>query len=186
VYNPATPMNAPQSTTDHAEAAATDTGGSPEAGTGPGREAPPRTTPRHRTPSDIRWFLAALRRARIVRRRLTLPLHDTVLALAVLAPTHPPSPETAWVAAVRASGRAQRVAGGPDTCLVRALIAGALLAARGDVRLHLGFRPGQPNSPADGHAWIAGGDFELGREGTPGLPYDPALTVPFPSLGSRP
>lgn len=178
-------MNELQSTTDHAEPAATDSAGNPVAGTRREHEPAPRPAPRHRTAADIRWFLAALRRARIVRRRLTLPLHDTILALAALAPAHPPSPEIAWIASVRASGRARRVAGGPDTCLVRALIAGSLLAARGDVRLHLGFRPGSPGSPADGHAWLAGTDFELGREGTLGRPYDPALTVPFPSLSNR-
>lgn len=154
-------MSAPRSTTDSAEAT------------------------RHRTPADIRWFLAALRRAWIVRQRLALPLSDTTAILATLAPAHPPSPETAWVAAVRAASRVRRVAGGPDTCLVRALIAGSLLAARGGVRLHLGFRPGQPGSPADGHAWLEGSDFELGRDGTPGPVYDPALTVPFPSPRSR-
>lgn len=141
---------------------------------------PPRQR-RSRTLADLGWFLVALRRARLVRRRLAQPLPDTVATLAALAPAHPPSPEVAWVAAVRASGRARQIAGGMDTCLVRALIAGSLLAARGDVRLHVGFRPGQPGNPADGHAWLAGTDFELGREGTPGPEYDPALTVPFPS-----
>jgi len=146
---------------------------------------PPRTR-RFRTPADVRWFLEALRRARLVRRRLALPLPDTIAALATLAPSHPPSPEVAWVAAVRASSRTRQVAGGPDTCLVRALIAGSLLAARGDVRLHLGFRPGQTGDPANGHAWLAGAGFELGREGAPGPGYDPALTVPFPSPRSHP
>lgn len=156
--------------------------------------SPPRSTAhyayalraRHRTPADIRWFLAALRRARIVRRRLELPLSRTAAILAAQAPAHPPSPETAWVAAVRAARYVRRVAGGPDTCLVRALIAGSLLAARGGVRLHLGFRPGEPGSPVDGHAWLEGSDFELGRDGTSGSRYDPTLTVAFPTPGSRP
>ncbi len=147
---------------------------------------PPPRAQRSRTLADLRWFLAALRRARLVRRRLALPLPGTIAALAALAPTHPPSPAVAWVAALRASGRARQVAGGPDTCLVRALIAGSLLAARGDVRLHLGFRPGQAGSPADGHAWLDGADFELGRDGTQGSAYSPALTVPFPAPWSHP
>jgi hypothetical protein len=147
--------------------------------------APPSTiddagAARHRSLADVRWFLAALRRARIVRKRLALPLKDTAAILAILAPVHPPSPETAWVAAARAARRVQRVAGGPDTCLVRALIAGSLLAARGGVRLHLGFRPGEAGGSAAGHAWLEGREFELGRDGSAGAVYDPALTVPFP------
>jgi hypothetical protein len=68
---------------------------------------------------------------------------------------------------------------------VRALIAGSLLAARGDVCLNVGFRSGQAGNPADGHAWLAGADFELGRDAVPGPAYDPALTVPFPSPRSH-
>jgi hypothetical protein len=105
--------------------------------------------------------------------------------LASLAPAHPPSPEAAWIAAARAASRVRRLAGGPDTCLVRALIAGSLLAGRGGVRLCLGFRPGQPDSPAEGHAWLKGNDFELGRDSAAGPRYEPALTVPFPSARSR-
>jgi Transglutaminase-like superfamily len=139
---------------------------------------------RFRSPADVRWFLAALRRARLVRRRLEQPLPDTIAALAAMAPVRPPTPEVAWVAAVRASGRLRRLAGGPDTCLVRALIAGSLLAARGDVRLHLGFRPGEAGAAADGHAWLSGGDFELGRDAAPGPAYEPVLSLPFTSPGS--
>ena len=141
---------------------------------------------RFRSPTDVRWFLAALRRARIVRRQLTEPLPGTIAALAAMAPDRPPAPEVAWVAAVRASGRLRQLAGGPDTCLVRALIAGALLAARGDVRVYLGFRPGEAGAAADGHAWIAGADFELGREPAAGPEYAPVLSFPFTSTGSRP
>ncbi len=143
-------------------------------------------TGRFRSPADVRWFLAALRRARIVRRQLTEPLPGTIAALAAMAPVRPPTPEVAWVAAVRASGRLRQLAGGPDTCLVRALIAGALLAARGDVRLSLGFRPGEAGAAADGHAWIAGADFELGRDAAAGPEYAPVLSLPFTSTGSRP
>lgn len=141
---------------------------------------------RYRAPSDVRWFLVALRRAWLVRRRLDLPLRETIDALAALGPARPPAPEAAWVAAVRAAGRVRRLAGAPDTCLVRALVAGSLLAARGDVRLHLGYRPGQPDRPVDGHAWLAGADFELGRDSAAGPSHEPALTLPFPARRSRP
>jgi hypothetical protein len=136
---------------------------------------------RFRAPADVRWFLVAVRRAWLVRRRLDLPLRETIETLAALGPAKPPSPDVAWIAAVRAAGRVKRLAGAPDTCLVRALIAGSLLAARGDVRLHLGYRPGQPDRPVDGHAWLAGADFELGRDSAAGPPHEPALTLPFPA-----
>ena len=141
---------------------------------------------RFHSPADVRWFLAALRRARIVRRHLIEPLPGTIAGLAAMAPVRPPTPEVAWVAAVRASGRLRQLAGGPDTCLVRALIAGSLLAASGDVRLHLGFRPGEAGAAADGHAWIAGAGFELGRDAAAGPAYEPVLSLPFTSTGSRP
>lgn len=48
--------------------------------------APPRTR-RFRTAADVRWFLAALRRARVVRRRLAQPLPGTIVVLAALAAT---------------------------------------------------------------------------------------------------
>ena len=160
-------MDAPTST-----ATASATGARPAAG-------------RFRSPADVRWFVAALRRARVIRRRLAEPLPGTVAGLAAMAPLRPPRPEVAWVAAVRASGRLRRLAGGPDTCLVRALIAGSLLAARGDVRLYLGFRPGEASAAADGHAWIAGFDFELGRDAAAGPEYAPVLSLPFTSTGSR-
>ena len=147
--------------------------------------APP-VAGRFHSPADVRWFLAALRRGRLVRRRLGEPLSGTIATLAAMAPERPPAPEVAWVASARASGRLRRLAGGPDTCLVRALIAGSLLAARGDVRLHLGFRPGEAGAAADGHAWIAGAGFELGRDAAAGPEYEPVLSLPFTSTGSRP
>lgn len=47
--------------------------------------------------------------------------------------------------------------GGRATCLVRSLVAGALLADRADVVLHVGFRPAQPMSSDlhEGHAWLS-------------------------------
>ena len=47
------------------------------------------------------------------------------------------------------------VPGFTNTCLTRALVAGALLSDSSCVVLHVGFRsPGESGGEVDGHAWV--------------------------------
>jgi hypothetical protein len=62
--------------------------------------------------------------------------------------------DDAVVAASRAGRRLQSL-GLLNTCLIRTLVAGTLLADRDDVTLRLGFRQGEaPQETPDGHAWL--------------------------------
>jgi len=57
-----------------------------------------------------------------------------------------------------------------DTCLIRSLVLGGLLAGRGEVMLNIGFRPGEEEPSVDGHAGVTvdgrpvGADGDLARE----------------------
>ena len=63
-------------------------------------------------------------------------------------------------AAARASVRLARWTGALDSCLVRALVVGALLSDRPRVRVHIGVRKdGDPADPLLAHAWVS----EAGR-----------------------
>ncbi len=68
--------------------------------------------------------------------------------------------------AVRAAGRACSRVGnwfqGLDSCLTRALVAGALLADRPEVFVHVGFRAPASGSFTDGHAWVSVEGEEVG------------------------
>ena len=67
-----------------------------------------------------------------------------------------------------------------NTCLIRSLVFGGLLAGRGEVMLNIGFRPGEEQPLVDGHAWVTvdgnrvGADGDLARER-----YTRILTLPF-------
>jgi hypothetical protein len=63
----------------------------------------------------------------------------------------------------RATRRWARWAGGLDTCLIRSLVLGALLADRGRVVLTVGFRPGGDAAVPEGHAWLTLDGKELGQ-----------------------
>ena len=66
------------------------------------------------------------------------------------------SAEAAERATRRASRRGARWLGWRDTCLVRSLVTGALLADHEDVLLHVGFTPGAADGRAlEGHAWVS-------------------------------
>jgi hypothetical protein len=91
------------------------------------------------------------------------------------------------LAAARAVTRWSRWCGGMNTCLIRSLVLGGLLArGRGEVMLNIGFRPGEHESSVDGHAWVTidgnpvGADGDLARER-----YTRILNVAFSSLRER-
>lgn len=88
-------------------------------------------------------------------------------------------PDAAWVAAARGSRYRSRWRGGLDTCLVRALVAGTMVADRDGVVLHVGFRP-DPCGVArvDGHAWVSVDGRTWGLPAAPlGESYDAALDL---------
>jgi hypothetical protein len=87
-------------------------------------------------------------------------------------------------AAGRSTSRWARWFGGLDTCLTRSLVAGSLLAGRGEVVLQVGFRPGEAEQVVDGHAWITmdgepvGPDGQLAEER-----YERVMSIPFGEEG---
>jgi len=132
-------------------------------------------------PVDIALFLSALGLARRAQRVRRVPVPEVVRDIAARGGggrDHPvPRVE---LAAVRASNRWRRWFGGFDTCLIRSLVLGGLVAGRGEVMLNIGFRPGEEQPSIDGHAWVTvdgnpvGADGDLARER-----YTRVLTVPF-------
>jgi hypothetical protein len=92
-------------------------------------------------------------------------------------------PDEAVRAAQRACGRWARWFGGLDSCLTRSLVAGAMLAGRHEVVLHVGFRPTQQGAAAvDGHAWLEvdGEAVELtGLDERHEEPYSSSLQLPM-------
>ncbi len=65
---------------------------------------------------------------------------------------------------LRTSRIVSRITGSLDSCIVHCLVAGALLAKRPNLVLHIGFRPGE-SLTTDGHAWLT-------LDGTPVLSHD--------------
>ncbi len=106
---------------------------------------------------QIMLFAHALRLCYRARRLCSEPLSEVVRRLAAVRglPHNIPPPE-AWRAAARACYRMKWWMGGLDSCLSRSLVAGALVADRADVVVHIGFRSvkGWPHESADGHAWL--------------------------------
>lgn len=137
---------------------------------------------RHRSLRDVRLFVAAFRLAGQAQVVARAPLPEVVARLLALGGLpRGADPDAAWVAAARGSRYRARWRGGLDTCLVRTLVAGALLADREGVVLRVGFRS-EPTSPArpDGHAWLVVGDSTLGE--APGMDracYCQALDLPM-------
>jgi len=83
-------------------------------------------------------------------------------------------------ATARAVTRWHRWFGGIDTCLIRSLVLGGLLAGRGEVTLNIGFRPGEEKPALDGHAWVTVDGSAVGADGKlAGERYTRVLTVPF-------
>ena len=133
---------------------------------------------------EVVLFVRALPVAMAAQAVRTEPLPAVVAAVRARAIGSGVSdPKAAVRAAQRACGRWARWFGGLDSCLTRSLVAGALLAGRHEVVLHVGFRPTQQGADAvDGHAWLVvdGTAVELtGLDARPGEPYSSSLQLPF-------
>ncbi|MFZ1639826.1 MAG: lasso peptide biosynthesis B2 protein [Candidatus Contendobacter sp.] len=130
---------------------------------------------------DIFLFVNALRLAWIAQAIQSRPLSKVIARLEALRwLPRGADAEAARRATLRACGRLARWTGGLDTCLIRALVLGALLADREGVVLHLGFRPGSAGAgSADGHAWLTlNGEPVLDPE-TGGAAYLESLRLPM-------
>lgn len=99
------------------------------------------------------------------QRVIDTPLRELVAGLPRPSGWPVRDPERIAIAAGRASGTWWRWFGGINSCLTRSLVAGAMLAALGDVVLHVGFRPGDGDGVVDGHAWITIGGVPVGGDG---------------------
>jgi hypothetical protein len=136
--------------------------------------------PRFRELGDLILFVRALPLARRAQAVLRLPLPEVVAAMAA-AGGRENRVRKVRVAAGRACSRYGRWFGGLDSCLTRSLVAGALLSSTHDVVLHVGFRPGEAEPPADGHAWLTvnGERIDVAPPDTGAGTYDEVLRFPF-------
>jgi len=83
-------------------------------------------------------------------------------------------------ATARATARWARWFGGLDTCLIRSLVLGSMLADREDVALVIGFRPGVEDAAVDGHAWVTVAGRAVGSDGILAQnDYSRMTAVPF-------
>lgn len=129
---------------------------------------------------DLLLVARALRLAHRAQRVRRVSLAEAVRGVAGRGGGSGYSIERIDLAAARAVSRWKRWFGGIDTCLTRSLVLGGMLAGRGDVRLNVGFRPGEEESALHGHAWVTvdgravGGDGGLAEER-----YTRVLTVQF-------
>ena len=133
-------------------------------------------------PVELALFLRALPLARRAQRVRAVPIHIVVEDLC-----HRGGGLTAFPvdrlarAADRASDRWHAWFGGLNTCLVRSLVLGSLLAGRGEVVLNLGFRPGDQAEPdLAGHAWVTVGGQPVGGDGQLAeTRYTRVLEIPY-------
>lgn len=139
---------------------------------------------RWRTPLDVLLLLAALPRARLAQRVRSIDPRDLVQEMTGGAWTLGAAPERVATAAARATARWERWFGGLDTCLTRSLVLGSMLAERGEVVLHIGFRPSGGDRPVDGHAWVTLDGQPVGADAeAAGESYSRVLDVVFARRG---
>ncbi len=137
---------------------------------------------RFRTPRDLWLAAAAVPLAATAQRAREVPLPELVEILARRpGPSSPEAPRV-LAAASRAVRLWSAVAGSLDSCLVRSLVAGRMLAPHHAVRLVLGFRPTETAGAADGHAWLDVDGEPLQVTAPPdGSGYREAAAIPFPA-----
>ena len=84
------------------------------------------------------------------------------------------------LATARATARWARWFGGLDTCLIRSLVLGSMLADRQEVVLVVGFKPGVEEEAVDGHAWVTLAGRPVGSDGILAQDdYTRLFAVPF-------
>jgi hypothetical protein len=133
------------------------------------------------SPVDIILFARAMFLARQAQRAASVPLPSLVAEMS----RHQPrlgrhSADRLGRATVRATARWSRWFGGFDTCLVRSLVLGTLLADRTGVALNIGFKPGEDQLSVDGHAWVTVDGSPVGPDGDRATGhYSRLLAVPF-------
>jgi len=119
------------------------------------------------TLAEVALFAAALPLACKAQRVCQDPLPQVVESLARRRRVpNGYSEDQLGLAAARATTRWSRWFGGVDTCLVRSLVLAALLVGRGEVVLHIGFRPGEREANLGGHAWVTLNGRPVGADGS--------------------
>jgi len=132
-------------------------------------------------PVDMGLFLRALGLARRTQKVRSAPVSDVVASIARRGGGGGRQPtQRVELATTRAVARWRRWFSGIDTCLMRSLVLGGMLAGRGNVELNIGFRPGEEESVLDGHAWVTVDGCPVGSDGILAQErYTRVLAVPF-------
>jgi len=139
-----------------------------------------------RTPSnlgmaDLLLFVKALGLARRAQRVSAEPIN---LVVENMSPhgggNRHHSVDRLALATARATMRWARWFGGLDTCLIRSLVLGSMLADHQDVALVIGFKPGVEEEGVDGHAWVTLAGRPIGPDGILAQDdYSRLFAVPF-------
>ncbi len=139
-------------------------------------------------PIELALFVRALPLARRAQRVRSVPIRLVVEDLGRRGGgVRGVSIERSARAAARACARWSSWFGGMNTCLVRSLVLGGLLAGREDVVLNLGFRRGEDPEPRlAGHAWVTVGGTPVGEDGhLAGARYTRVLEIPYCEAARR-
>ena len=132
-------------------------------------------------PIDLLLFLRALGLARRAQRVSVAPISLVVEDINRRGGGNGRySVDRLALATARATARWARWFGGLDTCLIRSLVLGSMLADRQDVALVIGFRPGVEDAAVDGHAWVTVAGRAVGPDGLLAQDdYSRLIAVPF-------
>lgn len=131
---------------------------------------------------DIALFARVLPLVARAQRVRTVPIHEVVVDLGRRGRGMTGYPvDRLSLAADRAARRWNGWFGGLNTCLIRSLVLGALLADREDVVLNVGFRAGDDPEPRlAGHAWVTVKGQPVGSDGDQaGISFTRVLEVPY-------
>ena len=139
---------------------------------------------RRRPARDLWMAAAAVPLVAAAQRAREVPLPDLVTVLTARPAPSSPDVRRALSAASRASRLLHGLTGALDSCLIRSLVAGRMLAPHHEVRLVTGFRPGRDGAHAEGHAWLEVDGEPLQVSPPPeGPPFERAHSIAFPGSG---
>ena len=138
-------------------------------------------TPADRGAVDLLLFVKALGLARRAQRVSAEPITLVVEGMCPRAGgNRRHSVDRLALATARATTRWARWFGGLDTCLIRSLVLGSMLADHEDVVLVIGFKPGAGEAAVDGHAWVTMAGRPVGSDGILAQDdYTRLFAVPF-------